>query len=83
MHCTIINGLSYEKSRKVKNVENTNFDQLGHLKLLKELFVDIWGIPRGHPKSKPFVDRIMAFYYADKKVRKSHVNVYSSIRAND
>ena len=38
---------------------DTNFDQLGHLKLLKELFVDIWGIPRGHPKSKPFVDRIM------------------------
>jgi ribosome biogenesis protein BRX1 len=48
---------------------DTSFDQLGHLKLLKELFTDIFGIPRGHPKSKPFVDRVMAFYYADKKVR--------------
>ena len=62
---------------------DSNFEQLGHLKLLKELFVDIWGIPRGHPKSKPFVDRIMAFYYADKKVRNSLLNISSSIRAND
>jgi ribosome biogenesis protein BRX1 len=46
-----------------------SFTRLGHLKLMKELFVDIFGTPRGHPKSKPFVDRVMAFYYADKKVR--------------
>jgi ribosome biogenesis protein BRX1 len=45
-----------------------SFDRFGHLKLLKEMFVDIFGTPRGHPKSKPFVDRILAFYYADKKV---------------
>jgi ABC-type proline/glycine betaine transport system substrate-binding protein len=35
---------------------------------VKELFIDVFGTPRGHPKSKPFVDRVMAFYYADKKV---------------
>lgn len=45
------------------------FTQHDHLKLLKELFVDIFGTPRGHPKAKPFVDRVMAFYYADNKVR--------------
>jgi ribosome biogenesis protein BRX1 len=50
---------------------DSSFSKLGHLKLLKELFTDVWGIPRGHPKSKPFVDRVMAFYYADKKVRKT------------
>ena len=46
-----------------------SFDRLGHLKLMKELFIDTFGVPRGHPKSKPFVDRVMCFYYADKKVR--------------
>jgi len=46
-----------------------SFDRQGHLRLLKCLFTDIFGTPRGHPKSKPFVDRVMAFYYADKKVR--------------
>jgi ribosome biogenesis protein BRX1 len=44
------------------------FENMGHLKLLKELFVNVFGTPRGHPKSKPFVDRIMVFSYADKKV---------------
>lgn len=38
------------------------------LKLLKCLFVDVFGTPRGHPKSKPFVDRVMGFYYVDGKI---------------
>ena len=40
-----------------------------HLRVLQYLFTDVFGTPRGHPKSKPFVDRVMAFYYADQKVR--------------
>ena len=44
------------------------FDRLDHLRLLKGLFVDTFGIPRGHPKAKPFVDRVMTFYYADNRV---------------
>ncbi len=48
---------------------DSNFDDREELKLLKCLFIDIFGTPRGHPKSKPFVDRVMGFYYADKKVR--------------
>ena len=50
--------LSFDKS----------FEELDELKLLKCLFVDVFGTPRGHPKSKPFVDRVMGFYYADNKV---------------
>lgn len=48
---------------------DSSFDEVEHLKLVKHLFVDVFGTPRGHPKSKPFVDRVMAFYYADGKVR--------------
>jgi len=44
------------------------FDTVDHLKLVKHLFVDVFGTPRGHPKSKPFVDRVMSFYYADGKI---------------
>jgi len=43
-------------------------DATPELKLLKCLFTDVFGTPRGHPKSKPFVDRVMGFYYADGKV---------------
>lgn len=48
---------------------DTAFDTVDHLKLIKHLLVDVFGTPRGHPKSKPFVDRVMGFYYADGKVR--------------
>ncbi|KAL3800972.1 hypothetical protein ACHAWO_007081 [Cyclotella atomus] len=44
---------------------------LAHLQIIKHLFVDVFGTPRGHPKSKPFVDRVMAFYYADGKVSRA------------
>lgn len=44
------------------------FDSVDHLKLVKHLFVDVFGTPRGHPKSKPFVDRVMSFHYADGKI---------------
>jgi ribosome biogenesis protein BRX1 len=63
-----LTGNCMKGSRPVLSFDES-FSQLGHLKLLRELFVDIFGTPRGHPKAKPFVDRVMAFYYADKKVR--------------
>jgi len=47
---------------------DSEFDKREELKLLKCLFTDVFGTPRGHPKSKPFVDRVMGFYYADKKI---------------
>lgn len=47
---------------------DTAFEQREELKLLKCLFTDAFGTPRGHPKSKPFIDRVMGFYYADGKV---------------
>lgn len=44
------------------------FNQLPHLLLIKQMFIQIWGTPLGHPKSKPFIDRVMSFYYADGKI---------------
>jgi ribosome biogenesis protein BRX1 len=63
-----LTGNCMKGSRPILTFDES-FDRLGHLKLIKEMFTDIFGTPRGHPKSKPFVDRVMAFYYADKKVR--------------
>ena len=63
-----LTGNCMKGSRPILTFDES-FSRISHLKLLKELFVDVFGIPRGHPKSKPFVDRVMAFYYADKRVR--------------
>jgi ribosome biogenesis protein BRX1 len=62
-----LTGNCMKGSRPVLSFDES-FGRLEHLKILKELFVDTFGTPRGHPKSKPFVDRVMAFYYADSKV---------------
>jgi ribosome biogenesis protein BRX1 len=62
-----LTGNCMKGSRPVLSFDES-FGRLEHLKILKELFVDVFGTPRGHPKSKPFVDRVMAFYYADNKV---------------
>jgi ribosome biogenesis protein BRX1 len=62
-----LTGNCMKGSRPILSFDQS-FENLGHLKLLKELFVQTFGTPRGHPKSKPFVDRIMIFSYADKKV---------------
>ncbi|KAL7481197.1 hypothetical protein ACHAW6_006876 [Cyclotella cf. meneghiniana] len=47
---------------------SSNDPNLSHLQIIKHLMIDVFGTPRGHPKSKPFVDRVMAFYYADRKI---------------
>ena len=62
-----LTGNCMKYSRPVLSFD-AQFDALHHLQLLKELLTDVFGTPRGHPKSKPFVDRVMAFYYADKRV---------------
>lgn len=62
-----LTGNCMKHSRPILSFDES-FGRLDHLKLLKELFVDVFGTPRGHPKSKPFVDRVMAFYYADNRV---------------
>ena len=62
-----LTGNCMKGSRPVLTFDES-FDRLDELRVIKELFVDVFGCPRGHPKSKPFVDRVMGFYYADGKV---------------
>lgn len=62
-----LTGNCMKGSRPILSFDD-NFDQREELKLLKCLFIDVFGAPRGHPKSKPFVDRVMGFYFADGKV---------------
>ena len=48
-------------SRPLLNFD-ARFDTEPHLQLLKVVLGDAFGTPRGHPKSKPFVDRVMSFF---------------------
>ena len=50
--------LSFDKS----------FDQKEHLKLLKEMFIQTFNSPKGHPKTKPFYDHQICFYNIDNQI---------------
>jgi ribosome biogenesis protein BRX1 len=48
-------------SRPLLNFD-ARFDTSPHWQVMKSIFTSTFGTPRGHPKSKPFVDRIMSFF---------------------
>ncbi|KAI1780605.1 Brix-domain-containing protein [Hypoxylon cercidicola] len=44
------------------------FDKEPYLQVIKELFLHSFGVPQGARKSKPFIDRVMGFTFADGKI---------------
>ena len=45
-----------------------NFDDIPYLALLKELFIQTYGVPNHHPKSQPFFDHVYSFTFLDKRI---------------
>lgn len=60
-------GNCLKGSRPVLNFDSS-FDDLPQLRIIKELLFQSFGTPQAHPKSKPFVDRIMSFYWLDGRI---------------
>lgn len=56
-----LTGNCMKGSRPLLNFDAA-FDSKAHLKVLKNLLADAFGTPKGHPKSKPFLDRVMSFF---------------------
>jgi len=60
-------GNCLKSSRPVLSFDSS-FDEEPHLQLLKELFTQVFGTPRYHPKSQPFVDHVLNFTYLDGRI---------------
>ena len=56
-------------SRPILNFDQ-KFEESPHFQVLKVLLNDSFGTPLGHPKSKPFVDRIMSFFIVKNNICK-------------
>uniref|UniRef100_A0A182N7U7 Ribosome biogenesis protein BRX1 homolog n=1 Tax=Anopheles dirus TaxID=7168 RepID=A0A182N7U7_9DIPT len=48
-----------------------------HLLLIKELLVQVFGVPNYHPKSQPFIDRVITFTYLDNRIWYRHFQILS------
>ncbi|KAI9831071.1 MAG: Ribosome biogenesis protein brx1 [Phylliscum demangeonii] len=60
-------GNCLKGSRPILSFDST-FDSQPHLRVIKELFLHIFGVPKGARKSKPFIDHVMGFTIADGKI---------------
>ena len=60
-------GNCLKGSRPILSFDAT-FDTQPHLLLIKELFIHIFGVPKGSRKTKPFIDHVMGFTLADGKI---------------
>jgi len=58
------------------------FDGSPFLRLVKEMFIQAFGTPRNHPKSKPFHDHIMCFYVLDDKIWFRHYQISPELPAD-
>ena len=64
-----LTGNCMQGSRPLLNFD-ANFDTKPHWQLLKAMLTDAFATPLGHPKSKPFLDRIMSFFIVKNNICK-------------
>jgi len=60
-------GNSLKGSRPLLSFDK-GFDETPHYLLVKELFSQIFGTPKMHPKSKPFIDHVLSFSIVDGRI---------------
>jgi len=60
------------------------FEKEPYLRVVKELFLHIFGVPQGARKSKPFVDHVLGFSVADGKIwiRNYQINEVEKAKAS-
>mmetsp|Transcript_25879 Transcript_25879/g.49193 ORF Transcript_25879/g.49193 Transcript_25879/m.49193 type:complete len:328 (+) Transcript_25879:62-1045(+) len=62
-----LTGNHLKGSRPVLSFD-ASFDQQPHLQVMKEVLAQVFGTPKSHRKSKPFVDHVLSFTVADNRV---------------
>ncbi|RUS35427.1 Brix domain-containing protein [Jimgerdemannia flammicorona] len=60
-------GNCLKGSRHILSFDQT-FDTAPHWTLMKELFTQVFGVPRGSRRSKPFIDHVLTFSIADNRI---------------
>jgi ribosome biogenesis protein BRX1 len=67
-------GNCIKGSRPVLHFDKA-FELSSHMRLLKAMLTRTFGTPRFHAKSRPFVDHIVCFFFADNKIYFRHYQI--------
>lgn len=62
-----LTGNCLKGSRPILSFDNS-FDEHPQYSLLREMFIQIFGVPNHHPKSQPFVDNVLNFSVLDNRI---------------
>ncbi|XP_042897412.1 ribosome biogenesis protein BRX1 homolog [Parasteatoda tepidariorum] len=62
-----LTGNCLKGSRPILSFDSS-FETEPHLMLLKELFTQVFGTPKNHPKSQPFFDHVFNFKFLDNRI---------------
>jgi ribosome biogenesis protein BRX1 len=54
---------------------DSSFNSSPHFRIFKSLLIDTFNTPYGHPKSKPFIDRVMSFFIVKNNICKLNWNI--------
>eukprot|EP00188_Purpureofilum_apyrenoidigerum_P005950 Plantae.Rhodophyta-Purpureofilum_apyrenoidigerum.ctg8402.p1 GENE.Plantae.Rhodophyta-Purpureofilum_apyrenoidigerum.ctg8402~~Plantae.Rhodophyta-Purpureofilum_apyrenoidigerum.ctg8402.p1 ORF type:complete len:289 (-),score=55.47 Plantae.Rhodophyta-Purpureofilum_apyrenoidigerum.ctg8402:300-1166(-) len=54
------------------------FDTSPHYRLLKEILTAIFAAPKGHRKTKPFIDHVISFFILDSRIWMRHYQIVES-----
>lgn len=73
-----LTGNSLKGSRHILSFDK-NFDSAPHFQLLKEMFTQVYGVPKGSRRSKPFIDHVLSFSIVDNRIWFRNYQVSSSI----
>lgn len=60
-------GNTLKGSRPILSFDKS-FDEEPHLRLMKDIFSQVFATPNMHPKSKPFIDHVLSFCYVDGRI---------------
>ena len=60
-------GNCLKGSRPILSFDST-FDAQPHLRVIKELFLHVFGVPKTSKKTKPFIDHVMGFTAANGRI---------------
>lgn len=71
-----LSGNCLKGSRPLLHFDSAfNDESQPELTVMRNMFQRVFGVPRNHPKSKPFFDHVMGFYWIDGKVWIRHYQI--------
>lgn len=69
-----LTGNCLKGSRPILSFDE-HFEKEVHYSLIREIFVQVFGVPNHHPKSQPFVDRVINFKVLDNRIWYRHYQI--------